>query len=132
MVEDSDPTRGWNPLDFFWKTMYPILNPRPDASPAKLSAAAPIWDLPSAYGNVHHNVAHERIPFFVHPDYYTKLTLETKFPVVHREPPFWMTVLNFNANDAVKAPFYMFSGPGLLLAYSHFNSNPRSTFDDFI
>lgn len=113
----KDTSASWNPLDTFWKALSPALNPSPDASPVKLTQPAPIWDLPSPYGGVHHPETKDAIPYYVSPDYFSKLIVPPAHSVVHTQPPAWMVVANFNGTDALKSVFYTATAP--VAAYAH-------------
>jgi hypothetical protein len=115
---EKDPTKSWNPMNSFWQLFGPMVNPRPDASPVTLNPPAPIWDIPSPYGGVHHPEAKkDHIPFYVHPNYYLKLTMQPEHAVVHANPPFWMTVSNFGWTDVAKAPIAMLTAPGFMFLH---------------
>lgn len=125
---DWDPFEKWNPLDNFWRLTYPLFNPRPDASPVRVNAPAPIWDLPSPYGNVYHPDTKDSIPHFVHPDYFQKLYTEPPHEVVHPDPGLWMIAENFNTRDlAYKFPLCVLSGPAFILGFAYVKKAPWPT-----
>jgi hypothetical protein len=92
----NDPARNWNPVDNFWRLVYPLFNPRPGSSPVRLDPPSPIWDLPSPHNRYNTGVMHpdERnaIPHYVVPDYFYKLATLPSFPVISMDPSVWMVV----------------------------------------
>lgn len=124
----SDPARNWNPLDNFWRLVYPMFNPNPQSSPVRLQPPAPIWDLPSPHNQHNVGVMHpdERnaIPHFVSPDYFHKLATEPQYPVISQDPPAWMIVSNFGWPDfAVTMPGWTLFGPVFAVAVSRARKN---------
>jgi hypothetical protein len=126
LPDNSDPARSWNPLTTVWRIFYPLFNPRPDASPARMGAVAPIYDLPSPYGKIDHPDNKGAIPYFVHPNYYDKLVTEPKHQVIHADPPPGMVVRNFGAMDyGVRLPFYTATGPLFIAAHMHLRGTSK-------
>ncbi len=126
ILTNEDPAREWSPIDQFWRGVYGVFNPRPDASPAKLERPRQLWDLPSLDG--HHDSIFQRqmhpenhpdaIPYYAPPDYYTKLITPPSHDVIHHSPPFWMVVQNFGMREYFQtAPLMMGLGTGTAYFY---------------
>lgn len=116
---EDDPSNEWNPMNNIWRVFYTVFNPNPDAAPTRLEKPAQIWDLPSPFGKVDNPENKDNIPYFVPPDYFSKLYNEPKYPIVSHDPPVWMTVSNFSASDMVTyMPLATLSGPAYVYATS--------------
>ncbi|KAI3633769.1 hypothetical protein MIR68_008101 [Amoeboaphelidium protococcarum] len=121
LPDNKDPSRDWNPLDSFWKVFYPAMNPRPDASPSKIQPPTPIYDLPSPYGKINHPDNKDNLPYYVTPDYFTKLSSHPKYSVIHHNPPLWMIAQNISMKDvAVNGTLGTASGPLILYAINRY------------
>ncbi len=124
LPDNSDPARSWNPLHTVWRIFYPLFNPRPDATPARMGSIAPIYDLPSPYGKIDHPDNKNNIPYFVHPNYFDKLVQPPKHQVIHTDPPAWMVVQNFGMVDYLaRFPVYTALGPAFITGHMHLRGN---------